>query len=292
MPVHRLDEAHRQFQERLLTQLRSRYASWDFSSREDDFGLLACKRQAQVTLSLESLYAESSRAGASVPEQIARFVTAAGPRLSSAEQNPASSGPTPDPGALVWCVRTERSTRTYRRFAELATRELPGGLLAFVAEALPGDAMRGVSREEAAAGGLGEEDLVRHAQHNTGLRLDRWRALLGESVPEQRWLFSDDILFSSSLLLVPEFLERLGRLGAGRAALAVPDRAMVVAGVGEAAAPEVMVPIVRRLFRLASNPLCPVLLSTDGQRLELHPAEVRPTRGRVSWRRILGTGPT
>jgi hypothetical protein len=289
VPTTRLDGQRRLFQDRLVNQLRARYRGWDFSPREDAFGVLGRKNQAQVALSLESLFAESSRPGASVPDEISRFVGAAGPRLSAAEELPPQSGPAPDPGALVWCVRAERSIRRFSRYAELATRELPGGLLAFVAETLPGDAMRGVSRAEAESGGLSESALTEHADHNTSLRLTRWSSLLDAEPEQQTWLFTDDILFSSSLLLVPGFLERLGKMGNGYAALAAPDRAMVVAAVGEAAAPEKMLEVVRRLYRLASFPLSPVLLASDGRSLELHPAAARAQRNRVGWRRLFGT---
>jgi hypothetical protein len=283
----RLDAARKQFQERLLTQLRARYPGWEFTPRDNDFGVLARRQNALVAMSLESLFAEANLPGAPAPEQISRFVAAAGPRLSSAEQGPAHAGPTPDPGALVWCVRSDRSIRSFSRFAELATRELPAGLLAFVAEVLPGDAMRGVSQAEAAAGGLSSAELVHHADHNTPLRLARWRRVL-EGPGERRWLFTDDILFSSSLLMVPEFLHALAQRGDGNAALVAPDRAMVVAAVGEAAAPEQLRPIAQRLFRLAVSPLSPVLLSTDGRTLALHPAEVRPERRRTGWRWLPG----
>lgn len=292
MPAIRLDRDHRQFQERLLNQFRSRYSGWEFSAREDDFAVMARKSQAEVAISLETIFAESSRPGASVPEEISRFVTTTGPRLSTAEQHPGRVGPGgPDPGALVWCVRAERSIRGYRRYPELASHELAGGLIAFVAEALPGDAMRGVSREDAAASGLSEADLIRHADHNTSLRLNRWQAELEATKDQQRWLFADDILFSSSLLLVPAFLERLVQMGEGKVALAAPDRALVVAGIGAAAAPQAMVPIVRRLYRLASFPLSPVLLTTDGHSVELHPAEVRTAGAKPGWLRIFRSTP-
>jgi len=288
MPTIRLDSERRLFQERLLTQFRARYRGWDFSARDDDFGVLAHKDRAQVALSLESLFAEASRPEVSMPERISHFVSAAAPRLSAAEDRPELSTPTPDPGALVWCVRAGRSIRRFSRYAELATRELPGGLLAFVAEALPGDAMRGVSRAEAEMGGLAEENLVELADRNTALRLTRWSTVLKKEPEQRTWLFTDDILFASSLLLVPAFLERLAELGDGRAALAAPDRAMVVAGIGDAASHDKMTEVVRRLYRLASFPLSPILLSTDGQSLQLHPAQLKGEVHRTGWWRLFG----
>jgi len=272
-----------------MTQLRSRYAGWEFMPSEDGFGVRGHKGRAQLMLSLDSLFAETGRPGASVPEVVSRFVSGIGPRLSTAEQRPEQAGPAPDPGALVWCVRTEQSIRQYSRFAELATRELPGGLLAFVAETLPGDAMRGISRAEAESAGLQEADLAQHADHNTELRLTRWSSMLDAAPNQRTWLFTDDVLFSSSLLMVPAFLEKLGQLGEGSAALAVPDRAMLVAAVGDAAMPTTMGELIPRLYRLASFPLSPVLLTTDGHSLELHPegSRVRPVR--KGWRRLFGS---
>jgi hypothetical protein len=289
MPSFRLDPVRQQLQDRVITQLRSRYSGWEFGPGKAGFGILGRRERTEVTLSLDSLFAEVGQPSGSIPAAVSRFVTDAGPRLSTAEQHPERTGSAPDPGALVWCLRTERSIRRYSRYAELATRELPGGLLAFVAETLPGDAMRGVSRAEAEAGGLNEGELVQHADRNTALRLTSWNSMLEAAGKERTWLFTDDNLFSSSLLLVPSFLEKLGQLGYGQATLAAPDRAMVVAAVGEEAAPKRMVDLVRRLYRLASFPLSPVLLTTDGRSLELHPEETRVRPVRTGWRRLLGT---
>ncbi len=288
MPSTRLGTPEQRFQERILVQLRSRYAQWQFQPAPEGMAVLARRSGSELQLSLDTLYAESQRDSAALPERISRFVADLGPRLSAAELRPELAARGPDPEALVWCVRTERSLRAYSRFAELATRELPGGLLAFVAESLPGEAMRGVSRPEAEAGGLSAEALAGHAERNTALRLGRWRSAL-EPGSEESWLLTDDTLFSSSLLVVPEFLRALAERGGGEAALAAPDRAMVVAAVAAEAAPERFRAVVRRLFRLASNPLSPVLLSTDGASLRLHPAERRePLRG---WRRLLQAWP-
>jgi hypothetical protein len=288
VPSFRLDPLRQQFQKRVTTQLQSRYSSWDFHPGDEGFAVLGQKDRARVHLSLDSLFATVNQPEVSTPAEISRFVSGVGPRLSAAEAHPEQSGSAPDPGALVWCVRAERSIRSFSRFAELATRELPGGLLAFVAESLPGDAMRGVSRAEAEAGGLTEAALVEHADRNTSLRLTQWSSELESAGEERTWLFADDILFSSSLLMVPAFLEKLVQLGQGQATVAAPDRALVVAAVGPAAAPETMMPLARRLYRLASFPLSPVLLTTDGLSLELHPAETRTRPTRSGWRRFFG----
>ncbi len=289
MPVTRLDPARRQFLERIATQLRARYPGWEFLARDDDFSVLGRRGEAQVSLALEPLYDTTTQPGAVVPQEISGFVARLAPRLSAAEQSPGRDTPLPDPGALLWCVREQRSIRAFSRFAELACRELPAGLLAFVAETLPGEALRGVSRDDAQAGGLEEADLVTHADHNTGRRLRRWREVMDAEPGQLRWLFTDDQLFASSLLVVPEFLEELCLRGGGQAALAVPDRGMVVGAVGTAAEPEAMVQVSRRLYRLATHPLSPLVLRARSGLLEVHPIEAQRAARPSFLQRLLGS---
>ena len=287
MPAPSLDPSRAEFQLRLLTQLRSRYPDWTLDGAPDGFGIRARKQTAQVTLTLDTLYESCRRDEASTPARISSFVAATGPRLAAAEASP-GSGPGPDPEALVWCVRLEKVVRGYSRSPELVTRPLPGGLLAFVSEALPGEVMRGVSAEEAAAAGLSPERLVELADRNTSLRLGGWREVLDGRPGQRRWLFSEDTLFSSSLLLVPEFLEAVARKGGGEAALLVPDRGMVVAAVGDAAGPPQLRHLARRLYGMARSPLIPQVLTTDGRSLSMHPAEAQPRRPWSGWRQVLG----
>ncbi len=288
MAAARTDPARQQFAQRILTQLRARYPGWEFAPWGEEFAVRGSRGKAQLSLSLSSLFDRASRPGASLPEEISTFVAGVAPRLSAAERAPDRDQPLPDPAALLWCVRDRRSIEAYSRFAELARRDLPGGLLAYVAEVLPGDALRGVSRDDAVASGLEEADLVEHADRNTSLRLTRWRAVLGEAPDQQRWLFTGDFLFSSSLVLVPEFLRELAERGRGQASLAVPDRGMVVAGIDAAGGAELMVTIARRLYRLASRPLSPLLLQTNGTTLELHPGEAERGGRTGILQRLLG----
>ena len=155
-------------------------------------------------------------------------------------------------------------------------------------EALPGEVMRGVSAEEAGAAGLAPDRLAEMADRNTALRLQGWREILNQHPAQRRWLFSEDPLFSSSLLLVPEFLAALAQRGGGEAALLVPDRGMVVGAVGEAAAPPQLQHLARRLYGMARSPLIPQVLATDGSSVVLHPAESVPRRPWSGWRQVLG----
>ena len=287
MPAPSLDARRQEFQLRLLTQLRARYPDWSLEAAPDGFGILARKDRARVTLTLETLYGSCRQEEAATPALISSFVAAAAPRLAAAEASP-ESGPAPDPDALVWCVRLEKVVRRYSRSPELVTRSLPGGLVAFVSEALPGEVMRGVSATEAEAAGLPPERLAAMADRNTSLRLGGWRGTLDQHPGQRRWLFSDDPLFSSSLVVVPEFLAALAQRGGGEAALLVPDRGMVVGAVGEAAGPPQLQHLSRRLYGMARSPLIPQVLATDGTTVVLHPVEAAPRRPWSGWRQVLG----
>ncbi len=267
----RLDPRRQQFQERILTQLRARYPGWQFSAGADDFAAVATQGEARVLLSLTTLYQRTRLPGASVPEQISAYVAGVARRLSA--QAAAAETSALDPERLVWCVRTERTIGAYSRAPELCLRSLPAGLVAFVAEALPGEVMRGVSVRDAAQAGVDQDQLTSAADRNTDLRLHRWREVLAKSRERDRWLFTEDVLFSSSLLVVPAFLRALAHRGGGRAMLSAPDRGMVVAAVGPGMSPELLRHSVRRIYTLADSPLTPRLLATDGHSLELDPSE-------------------
>lgn len=287
MPASQLDPARRQFQERILNQLRARYPEWEFAPVPDGFAVGAKLGRAQVVISLATLHETTRRPEASAPEEIARFVSSTGPRLAAAEASPEAQA-APDPEALVWCVRPLRMIQRFTRADELVLRPLPAGLVAFVSESLPGEVMRGVSADEAKAVGMDRAELEARSDRNTALHLRQWRQVLAERPSQNRWLFTEDTLFSSSLLLVPEFLREVAERGGGSAGILVPDRGMVVAAVREAAQPEQLQHIARRLYGIARSPLIPQMLITDGVGLALHPAEERTRRPWSGWRQVLG----
>ncbi|MHB1640439.1 MAG: hypothetical protein ACYCUD_11490 [Candidatus Dormibacteria bacterium] len=288
MAATSLDPQRQEFQTRILVQLRARYPAWEFRAVEDGFAISGSRDRLAVSFSLTTLHQSVTRPGAEVPQEISRFVAAAASRLAGAEEGATGGEWAPDPDTLVWCVRTERVIRRYPRADELLTRALPAGLLAFVAEALPGEVMRGVSRLEAERAGLGETQLAARAGHNTRVRLDRWRERLAVPPPHGRWLFTEDVLFSSSLLLVPDFLRSVAEKGGGAACLLVPDRGVLVAAAGDGADPDQLRHIGRRLYGRATSPLIPQLLATDGSEIALHPSERAPRRPWTGWRQVVG----
>ena len=290
MAASRLDPTRQEFLERLLVQMCSRYPAWVFCGADESFAIVGRKDRVRLTLSLTGLHAATLVAGARVPEEITRFVAAAGPRLSAAEESPTSEGETPDRSALVWCVRTARVIERYPRANELLSRPMPAGLIAFVAEALPGEIMRGVSRLAAARGGIPDAELMTSADRNTAVRLDSWRQKLAAPPRAGRWLFTDDVLFSSSLLLVSDFLSEVADKGGGHASLVVPDRGVLVAAIAEGANPAQLRHVARRLYGRSTSPLSPQLLATDGGTITLHPSEREARRPWSGWRQVLGLG--
>lgn len=290
MAESRLDPGRQQFVERILAQLRSRYPSWEFRESDQGFAVIGLKDHSRVSISLTTLHQAVQREGSVVPEEILRFVQGVAPRLSSAEAGEGISSDGPQLDTIVWCVRTRKVINRYPRAAELLTRDMAAGLVAFVAEALPGEIMRGVSQDDAAAGGMDPSALAEAADRNTAVRLQGWRQLLEVAPVHGRWLFTQDSLFSSSLLMVEDFLRAVAARGRGSALLLAPDRGVLVAGLDEGENPAQMRHIGRRLYARANSPLCPQLLTTDGKSVFVHPSENLPRRPWGGWRQVLGLG--
>ncbi|HUY97940.1 MAG TPA: hypothetical protein VMW47_10060 [Verrucomicrobiae bacterium] len=279
------------FATRLATQLRARYPDWSFQPDPDAFAVRAHRTgpsSGAVSLALTTLYVDAHQPGASAPAEIARFVGAAAARLQRA---PASAGGTgPDPGALLWCVRTSRSVVAFERARELLCHPLAPSLVAFVAEELPGEALRGVSVPEAEGVGLGADELRTRADHNTAARFAGWLSALERTQGTGPWQFGEDRLFASSLLMLPELRRILARRGGGHGRLAAPDRGLVLAALGPQAGADRFTRAVARAFREAESPLSPIVLVTDGVELAPGPRERRgpavPSAGtRPWWRR-------
>ncbi len=231
---------------------------------------------------MATLLVTTRRVGASAPEEIGRFVAAVAPRLAAATAAPpGAENPVPDPAALLWCVRAGRDVRAHRRARELVLRDLPAGLCAFVAEALPGEIMRGVSQPAAAQAGVSEAALRAHADENTAARFQGWVGSLDRIPTASPWRFGGDVLFTTSLLLVPEFLRTLAERGGGSARLAAPARALVLAGPGSEPDGARFAREVRRVFRTTPNAVSAAVLRTDGRALQAEPA--RMPGARRSW---------
>ncbi len=284
------------FAARLATQLRARYPDWDFHPDPDAFAVRARRvapPSAEVSLALTTLFIDAHHPGVSAPAEIGRFVAAAAARLVSA---PAPAGPPgPDPGALLWCVRGEAGVRAYERSHELLTVALAPTLVAFVAEALPGEALRGVSVPEAAAAGLDADQLRSRADRNTAARFERWLLALERTEGTGPWQFGGDVLFASSLVMVAGLRQILAGRGGGRGRLAVPDRGLVLVALGDDPGPDRFTRAVARAYREAQAPLSPLILVTDGHGLSPlagrggrdrgRPGSGGPGRRRWSWGR-------
>ncbi|MBV8300571.1 MAG: hypothetical protein JOY68_01450, partial [Candidatus Dormibacteraeota bacterium] len=144
------------FAERLRLQLQARYQGIDVDVDGARFALHLHGGGVDTTLPLAPLHHAVLRAPSETPAIIARYVASVDRQLTPRVATTVSLS------RLLWCVRSRRSLEALSRAAELALRELPAGLAAFVAEELPGSIMRGVPREEWEAAGAGE-DAVRAA---------------------------------------------------------------------------------------------------------------------------------
>ncbi len=273
------------FAARLALQLRARYPGWTFEPDPDSFAVRA-RRAGEtaggVSLALTTLFIDANRPGASAPAEIGRFVAGVAPRLVAAPGGPPAGGP--DPGALLWCVRTDASVDAYDRSEELCRQPVVPGLCAFVAEALPDEALRGVSVPEAAAAGLDDAELRRLADRNTQARFARWLTALERTEGGGPWQFGGDRLFVSSLLVVPELRRLLVGRGGGPARLAAPDRGLVLVALGADRGPDRFTRAVARAFREAASPLSPLILVTDGTHITAQPQTRRGLAG------LLGRG--
>ncbi len=68
---------------------------------------------------------------------------------------------------VLWCVRSHRYLEWLARSEELLTEDIGADIVAFIAELLPGQVMRGVPRAEWEAAGIDEAAVRRAADENT-----------------------------------------------------------------------------------------------------------------------------
>lgn len=262
------------FAERIRTQLRSRYRGASVDVDTERFALRVSSEGFATVLPLAPLHQAVLREPAQTPALIARFVTSVEHQLTPRNV----VGFTLD--HLLWCVRTEAYMKGIARASELLRREMPAGLVAFVAEELPGPALRGVPREDWTAAGGDDDTVAAAADGHTQRRFERLvqRIRSAERVPADGWRTAGEVLFQSSALLVPDVLRAFAERAGDNVLLAVPDRSVLLALPAHLPSAAHFDRRVTREWREAMNPCSHAILETDGSGLRHY-----DRRGKGGW---------
>ena len=262
------------FLQRIATQVRARYDQVAVAPDRPRFALQLTGSGISATLPVAPLYNACVREPRRTTALIAEFVRTVERQMQA-----------PDvlalvPSQLLWCVRSRASLRNVQRAAELVTRELPGDLVAYIAERLPGPAMRGVPLSDLEAAEIDESTARERADRQTARHFASvpGRIRGAERIPADGWRLSSDQLYQSSVLVAPDVLAAFAERAGGDVLLAVPDRAMVLALPAALPNAERFGMRVTRAYREAMNPCSRDVLITDGTRLKLADAGRRRRR--------------
>src|ERR1700681_3927249 len=130
------------FAERLRLQIAARYSGSTVEIDPARYSLRVRAPGLDVTLPLAALHAACERQPARTSALIADFVRSA---EASMIPRPAE---TVSLSRVLWCVRSRRYLASLARSEELLADMIGADLVAFIAESLPGQVMRGVPRAE------------------------------------------------------------------------------------------------------------------------------------------------
>jgi hypothetical protein len=258
------------FAERVSVQIASRYAGAPVEVDALGFAIrIGGPGSAGTTLALAPLHQACLRSPAETPRLIASFVASVEKQLQGGSPLELSTA------RLLWCVRARRDIDELKRAADLLSVDIGAGLVAFVAESLPGSIMRGVPRQEWMAQGLADPDVhsitSRNTEQHFARLLARMRGAGGERVPADGWRMAGDPLFQGSVLMVPTMLQALHDLAGGDVLIAVPDRGVVLAIAARLPGADRFGRRVLREWREAMHPCSRDLLISDGVSLRAVP---------------------
>ena len=247
--------------ERLRLQLQARFAGSDVEVDPARDALHVRGEGVDVTVPLGALRASVDREPRRTSALIADFVRGVERRAS-----PAGHAEPVAASRVLWCVRSRGYLDDIGRRAELLTRAVGADVVAFVAESLPGNIMRGVPRPDWEAGGLDDTSLARAADENTERRfhrlLERIRAI--ERLPADGWRLSGDPLYQGSILMVRALLEAFTQRTGGDVLIGVPDRGVALVVPAGAPGAERFAQRVTQEYREAMNPCSTAVLRSDG----------------------------
>lgn len=261
------------FAERMRLQLQSRYRGSAVDLDAARYSLQLRAPGVDIAVPLAALHNACQRQPERTASLIADFV-----RSVEARMVPQAGADAVSTARVVWCVRSTRYLAGLARSEELLSEPLGADIVAFIAESLPGQVMRGVPRGEWESAGIDTETIRAAADRNTAARFSRVLERLAaiDRVPADGWRMSGDSLYEGSILKVPAIMRAFVERAGGDVLVGVPDRALAL--VMPAALPTAA-DFPRRVlheWREAMNPLSREVLRSDGS--VLHAVE----RGRRS----------
>lgn len=249
------------FAERLRLQIESRYRGSTVELDPARYSLRVRAPGVDVALPLAALHNECERRPLRTSALIADFVRSVETRLL-----PRPTAGTVSPERVLWCVRSRHYLEGLARSEELLTETVAGDIVAFIAESLPGQVMRGVSRVEWEGMGMDTGAMRAAADHNTEVRLARVSARIASisRVPADGWRMAGDSLYQGSIIKVPAILRALVEKSGGDVLIGLPDRGVALVVPASLPSAESFGRRVLHEWRESMNPLSREVLRSDG----------------------------
>ncbi len=251
------------FAERIRIQVASRYAGSTVDIDPARYALRVHRPGLDVTLPLATLHSACERQPARTAALIADFVRSAEARMVPTAAEAMSLA------RVLWCVRSRRYLDSLARSDELLSEPVGGDIVAFIAESLPGQVMRGAPRSEWESSGVDVAAVRRAADENTRSRfariLDRIAAI--ERIPADGWRLAGDSLYQGSIVMVPSLLRALVERSGGDILIGLPDRAVALIIPAALPAAETFGRRVLQEWRDSMNPCSRDVLRSDGSSL-------------------------
>jgi hypothetical protein len=249
------------FAERIRLQLQARYAGSTIELDPARYSLRLRAPGVDVAVPLAALHNACERQPERTAALIADFVRSVEARLVPRQEQDAVS-----PSRVLWCVRSRRYLDGLARSEELLSETLGGDVVAFIAESLPGQVMRGVPVAEWEAAGMSTAAIRGAADDNTRSRFAKVMGRIAaiERIPADGWRMSGDSLYQASILKVPAILGALVERSGGDILIGVPDRGLALVIPAALPAAEDFGRRVLHEWREAMNPLSREVLRSDG----------------------------
>lgn len=249
------------FAERVRLQVASRYRGTSVEVDPARYALHVRGTGIDVVLPLATLHAACEREPARIPQLVGEFVRSVESAMVPRSADSVSLA------RVLWCVRTQRYLESLARSEELLTEPVGGDMVAFVAESLPGQVMRGVARGEWEDTGVDRAQVRRAADTNTAQRFAKVaeRVAAIDRIPADGWRLAGDSLYQGSIVMVPSLLRALVERAGGDILIGLPDRALTLVIPASLPAAESFARRVTAEWRESMNPCSRQVLRSDGE---------------------------